>query len=55
LYLTERVIGREIWQHTAPYPYRSMQVATVADVSHLATAPERASTGVEAEDIRLAA
>lgn len=55
LYLTERVIGREIWQYTAPYPYRSMQVAAVAEASRLQTAPERELTGVESEDIRLAA
>ena len=29
LYLTERVIGREIWHYTAPYPYGWMQVDTV--------------------------
>jgi hypothetical protein len=33
VYLMERVIGRQIWQHTAPYPYPWMQVATVPEVS----------------------
>lgn len=28
LHMKERVIGREIWQYTAPYPYRSMEVPT---------------------------
>ena len=55
LYVIERVIGRGIWHYTAPYPYRWMQVATIAEASHLETAPERDLTDVEAEDIRLAA
>jgi hypothetical protein len=25
LYLTEQMRGREIWEYTAPYPYRSME------------------------------
>ena len=29
LYLTERMIGREIWHYTAPYPYRWMEVETI--------------------------
>ena len=55
LYLTERVIGRDIWHYTAPYPYRSMEVATVAEASHPEATPERKLTGAEAEDVRLAA
>jgi hypothetical protein len=55
LYLTERVIGREIWRYTAPYPYRWMQVASVSETSRLQTAPERELEGVEVEGIRLAA
>ena len=55
LYMTERVIGRDIWHYTAPYPYRSMEVATVAETSHPETTPERKRTGAEAEDLRLAA
>ena len=54
LYLTERVIGREIWHYTAPYPYRRMQVKTVTEASHLESAPDDEIV-VEAEDIRLAA
>jgi hypothetical protein len=55
LYLAERVMGREIWHYTAPYPYRWMEVATVAKASRLQTAQESGVTGVEAEEIRLAA
>jgi hypothetical protein len=55
LYLTERIIGREISHYTAPYPYRWMQVTSVSETSRLQTAPERELRGVEAEDIRLAA
>ena len=55
LHVTERVIGREIWHYRAPYPYRRMKVATVAEVSRLPTAAESEVTGVDAEEIRLAA
>ena len=55
LYLTERLIGREIWHYTAPYPYRRMQVANVAEAPHLESVPERELAGAEVEDVRLAA
>ncbi len=55
LYLTERMIGREIWHYTAPYPYWRMQVASVSETSLLRTAPERQLTVVEADEVRLAA
>jgi len=55
VHLTERVIGREIWHYTAPYPYREVQVATTAEASQPESAPERQLAGVAAEDIRLAA
>ena len=35
LHLTERVIGREIWHYTAPYPYRAMRAAAVGNAPHL--------------------
>ena len=54
LYLTERVIGREIWHYTAPYPYRRMQVKTVPEASPLESVPGH-GLDVEAEGIRLAA
>ena len=55
LYATEQLIGREIWHYTAPYPYRGMEMATVAEASHREPAPEGELTGVKTEDIRLAA
>ena len=55
LYVTERVTGREIWQYTAPYPYRWMEAAGATEASRLQAAPERELTEVEAENIRLAA
>jgi hypothetical protein len=55
LYVIERTIGREIWHHRPPYPYRWMEVPTMAEASHLETASERELTAVEAEDIRLTA
>jgi hypothetical protein len=53
LALTERVIGRDIWHYTAPYPYRGMQGTADAAASHLESAPERELA--DEEDIRLAA
>ena len=53
LYVTERVIGRDIWHYTAPYPYRRKEMAP--EVSGLETVPERELIGEEAEKIRLAA
>ena len=55
LYLTERVIGHEIWHYTAPYPYRGMQVTADAGPSRLESAAERQLADEEGEDIRLAA
>jgi hypothetical protein len=55
LYLAERVIGRDVWHYTAPYPYRWMEVATVAEASRLQTARHSGVTDVEAEEIRLVA
>ena len=55
LYVAERMIGREIWQYTAPYPHRRMGVAVVAGASHRETAPEGERTGADAEDIQVAA
>ena len=54
LYLTERVIGREIWHYTAPYPYGWMQVETVMEASHPESAPKH-ELAAEADHIRLAA
>jgi hypothetical protein len=31
LHLIERLLGREIWHYTAPYPYRRMKGAPVAE------------------------
>ena len=53
LHMTERIIGREIWQYTAPYPYRSMEVPIVS--ARLQTAPQSGIPNEDSGDVRLAA
>jgi hypothetical protein len=49
LSVTARAIGRPIWQYTAPYPYRWMEVTSVPRPPAI---PQRA---VDEREIRLAA
>ena len=51
LYLTERVIGREIWQYTAPYPYRRMEAESGTEAPRL-QALRNASAAGASEEIR---
>jgi len=55
LYFIERVIGRDIWHYTAPYPYWSMQTAGKNGETVAQDAPRRSETVVPTQQIRLAA
>ena len=55
LYFIERVIGRDIWHYTAPYPYWSMQTAGKNGETVAQGAPGRSETVVPTQQIRLAA
>jgi hypothetical protein len=53
MYLLERVLGREIWQYSAPYPYRWMEDDdddTATGTSHLTSARERPVADAIAEE-----
>lgn len=41
LHLIERLIGREIWRYSAPYPYRWMDAAPTHDGPAAATEHDR--------------
>lgn len=55
MHLIERVIGREIWYYTAPYPYSPMQATAKDGASAVQNAADRFHLGVPREQIRLAA
>jgi hypothetical protein len=56
LYLTERMIGRDIWHYAAAYPYRRMEeIATVTQAPRPPRAPEPTLARVESAEIRLVA